>query len=467
MHIDQLDRPVEVARAATPLRRIVRAAAPGLLVAVMWTATSAYGQPLFQGSYACPAQSPTGLQVAQPLLTNLVGPLNSAISANSARIDPFPGPAGQTVEFDHIDIGGCGKNDGDTYCGVRLASCTDMYANIKLHTLTGLKPVRVSSLAPVSPVNLKNVAAHTNRGPDASLITDGVFAPEGHSSTDPAYALVLPHNGSNGAIVIDLGSAMTLCGTGTSANGACNLPKLQADNDDVYQLEYSSDGTHWLTFGTFPTVGSSGLRTRTLPKTSNFSARYLRVYASSGGNTFAVSELQVWNTNNPSTLVSAGQPTVASRPYQVMDGILAPEGHSSTDPTYAVVLVHDTTPAAAVAVDLGQVVTICGSTYEACAHEPTIQADNDDTYQFDFSVDGKNWSPYGCEDAEGNLHGAVRARRFGREWTAQARHELQREAGLDDRLQREQSRPRLQRTLRPCLRRQGRRDFRRVRAGAL
>ena len=58
-----------------------------------------------------------------------------------------------------------------------------MYANIKLHTLVGLQPVRITGLAPVTPLNMKNVAAHTNRGPDASVITDGVFAPEGHSST--------------------------------------------------------------------------------------------------------------------------------------------------------------------------------------------------------------------------------------------------------------------------------------------
>ena len=219
---------------------------------------------------------------------------------------------------------------------------------------------------------------------------------------------MLPHNGVNGAIVIDLGSAMTICtsGTGTSG-GTCNLPKLQADNDDVYQFEYSQDAKSWTTLASFPTSDGSGLRTRTLAKkSSNVSARYVGIYASSGGNTFAVSELQVWDANNPSKLVSAGKPAVASRPYQIMDGKVASEGHSSTDSNYAVVLVHDTTPAAAVAVDLGQVVTICGSTYEACKHEPTIQADNDDTYQFDYSVDGKNWSPYGSEDAQGDFHAA-------------------------------------------------------------
>jgi hypothetical protein len=392
-------------------RLLVLAVMSFLPAAILWPIGSATGQPLFQGSLACPAGVPTASQVGNGLLSAVGDPLNgdplNTAWENAALVIP-----GQTIILNRVHVpDGCSMGGSD-FCTSKAAGCSFVYVDMQVEQLVGLGPLRFTNLkisqttdvsqnTQVDLVNQRNVAAHTNRGPDASVITDGVFGPEGSDSTNTAYAIVLPHNGANGAIVIDLSSIVDICGV---ASG-CTAPTIQADNDDIYQLDYSTDGKTWTRFAPFPTTGGSGLHTRSLSAStlgSSFSARYVRVYATSGGATFAVSELQLWDTGNH--LVSVGKPAVGPLPNQIVDGDPAPAGHSSTDTSYSVVLVHKTGSATALMVDLGQVVQICGNKF-TCVHEPTIQADNDDTYMLDYSINGKDWTTYGFMDRDGTWHG--------------------------------------------------------------
>ena len=85
---------------------------------------------------------------------------------------------------------------------------------------------------------------------------------------------------------------------------------------------------------TFPHCCSSGERKRST-QGPNFTASYVRVYALKGGDTFAVSELQFWDTSGK--LISVNTPTYGPEPL-VTNGEFAPEGHSSTDKSYAFIL---------------------------------------------------------------------------------------------------------------------------------
>src|SRR5947199_9157303 len=138
---------------------------------------------------------------------------------------------------------------------------------------------------------------------------------------------------------------------------------IQADNDDNYQLDYSLDGVNWTKYGVFPSCCSDGLHTRGISTITSgvhnpsFQAQYVRVYGISGGATYAVSELQLWDTG--SILISVGKHPGGPRPYQVTVGVFALEGHSSTDTQYDVLPGHLTCPAAAFAFDTAGVRSLC------------------------------------------------------------------------------------------------------------
>ena len=53
--------------------------------------------------------------------------------------------------------------------------------------------------------NPKSLATHSNRGPDAGLVTDGVFAADGTSWDDPTYTVILPLVGPTYGLTVDLG----------------------------------------------------------------------------------------------------------------------------------------------------------------------------------------------------------------------------------------------------------------------
>jgi hypothetical protein len=218
---------------------------------------------------------------------------------------------------------------------------------------------------------------------DAARITDGITAPAGHDAKDTSYVMLLPHTGSAGALVIDLGALVHVCGNGFDCLSG---PTIQADNDDVYQLDYSSDGVSWAKYGQFPTVSGSGLRTRGIAQITSgvhnpsFMARYLRVFGVSGGATYSVSELSLWDTS--SLPISVGKPAWSNFVPLITNGQFAPEGTSWNSSTYAILL-QGVGPQYGIAIDLGR-------TYGAL-YRLVIQADKN-AYQVDVSTDGAIWS---------------------------------------------------------------------------
>ena len=407
-------------------RVLVLAVMSGLPAGILWPVGSASAQPpLFQGSFACPAGAPTGETVGNGLLGSLTTPFNNTWMQTLA-----PGIKEATITKTDIHVpDGC-ANGGSSFCTASgFGGCSFVFVDITVNTIDlsipGVSPsktaLQFTSLS--GGADQRNVAAHTNRGSDASVITDGIFGPEGSNAADPAYAVVVPfaganpHNGVNGAIVIDLGTKadgtlMTLCGVSST----CPAPKIQADNDEIYQFDYSTDGISWTVNSAlqFPTPNDSGLRTRSLTNSkapASFTARYVRVYGvlGTGGSNWSISELQLWDTDK--NLVSVGKPATGPSPYVIFDGQFANPGAHSNDSTVAVVLTHKAGSGTALMIDLGKVYpSICGNN-GTCSHPPKIQADNDDTYMFDYSVDGKNWTTYGYVDTplsnetEGDWHG--------------------------------------------------------------
>ncbi|MGE3977916.1 MAG: discoidin domain-containing protein [Nitrospira sp.] len=334
----------------------------------------------------CPAGAPfTDPNIAAELSSFTNGLNQRWPGAAAQKIDPLTNipPFKSTTSCNTAGQAACGST-------IVYPTCEHIVFTAQLDKMAGLSKLSFTPMQDPNS-NPKEVAQHTQMGPDASKITDGVYAPEGHSGSDPAYAIVLTHTPNNPghALVVDLGAVVNVCGNGFDCK---NGPQIQADNDDVYQLDYSSDGQNWTKYGQFPNVSGSGLHTRgiaTIKSGQNnpsFSTRYLRVFAVSGGNTFSVSELTLYNTG--SQLVSIGKPAIGSRPYQITDGIFAAEGHTWNDPTYAAVL-RTVGVAHALMIDLGGLVDVCGNS--SCG--PTVQADRH-PFQIDYSPDGINWVPY-------------------------------------------------------------------------
>lgn len=378
-------------------------------------ASAVAAQPLNGGTLACSDGADSGVAVGQQLLTQI------STSSDPTKLDSLnsawvsggePAIEGKTIFLDRVHIPqGCNPPGGENvtpFCASKLgfSHCQYTYVTMTLKplgkpgdanyqpTISGLSPLRFTALT-VPRVNERNVALHSNRGPDAGVITDGVFAPPGSSAVNTAYAVVLPHNGKQNAIVIKLGDTpVTVCGVKTG----CNAPKIQADNDDDYHLDYW-DGTQWKPVGTFSTPGSSGLQSRSLAGSgipATFTTSYVAVYATGNGNTYAISELQLWGAAD-NKLVSVGKPAIGPVPYEIFDGI-APSNHSAGDSAVAVLLPHQPGIGSALMIDLGKTSSICGTAKDGCMHEPMIDADNDDIYMLDYSIDGVNWTTYGNYD---------------------------------------------------------------------
>jgi hypothetical protein len=81
---------------------------------------------------------------------------------------------------------------GITACAATIVfpECEHITVNMQLDQITGLSQPTFSDMT-VQNFNVKEVAQHTQSGPDAGKITDGVFAPEGASWNHPSYTVVL------------------------------------------------------------------------------------------------------------------------------------------------------------------------------------------------------------------------------------------------------------------------------------
>lgn len=100
--------------------------------------------------------------------------------------------------------------------------------------------------------------------------------------------------GTGAALTADLGRVYPL-----------KYAEIQADHNDVYHVDYSTDRVSWAPWVDFPTVSAGGLQTRSSPN-NLISARYLRVYPTSGDGKYSISELRPYNPNG---LSYAGQGT--------------------------------------------------------------------------------------------------------------------------------------------------------------
>lgn len=330
---------------------------------------------------SCPASAPAAdPSVDSVLLPTLNAKVNRAWPSAAAAIDPLTFDSGPQTSK-------CPSNGGtDCFFGAGLVDCDHTTSDFKISDLTGLAGLSFSMLE-ASTFDSKDVATHSESGPDAGKITDGVFAPEGTTWNHPSYAVVPPLPGVGHALSVDLGSVVTICG-----NNQCG-PKVQADRHP-FQVEYSTDGTTWVTYSTVPPVSGDGLRTRSLAsivsgqQNPDFSARYVRLYGLPADDTnYSVSEVQL--RNPAGQLLSVDQPAVGPRPYQIADGVVAPEGTTWNNKSYAAILRKDGS-AHALVIDLGSPpVDLCGNS--ACG--PLIQADKN-SYQVDFSLDGLNWVAY-------------------------------------------------------------------------
>lgn len=267
-------------------------------------------------------------------------------------------------------------------------------------------------------------------GPQPSLIVDGTPPGNGTDWND-SHAVILVKDGAAHALMVDLGAVVNICG---NIYDCVNSPLIQADQNDVYQMDYSTDGVNWTEFDQFPAASGNGLQTRNIgcnlrpdPKSPcgstnhdpNFTARYVRVWAVQGDGKYSVSQLELWNVDGQ--LVSEKKPTYGPEPL-VTNGEYAPEGTSWDDAGYATVLppcqvisskhthrnqtasgstcVTSSAQSAVASIDLGASLAIS---------QLKLQANSYGVYQVDVSEDRVSWSPLWTvpTDSNGNLRTRV------------------------------------------------------------
>jgi len=153
-----------------------------------------------------------------------------------------------------------------------------------------------SHIVPTNAAQGKSVTAtDTPTFGSPALITNNVFAPEGTAWNNATYAVSLQvdcssspdeHCSGDLALTIDLGQPYS----------GINRVVVQADDNDTYRVEYSLDGLLWTTLYNVPLSSGGGLRTRNSGVLGAVSARYIRIYATSGDGLSSVSELQVFTS---------------------------------------------------------------------------------------------------------------------------------------------------------------------------
>lgn len=116
-----------------------------------------------------------------------------------------------------------------------------------------------------------------------AVIIDGAYAPEGTSWANSTYAVKLNNAGNGNTLIIDFGSTRLV-----------SRVKVQADDNDTYQVDYSINNSSWTSFYSVPYSAGGGLRTRDSGTLSSVTARYIRIYATGGDSAYSVSEVQVF-----------------------------------------------------------------------------------------------------------------------------------------------------------------------------
>ena len=181
-----------------------------------------------------------------------------------------------------------------------------MICTLLMLLLAGLTPLAQG--APISAVSATGTGAYTN---SPSLLINGVIPSEGTLWTWPTNVWWY---GTTPRFTIDLGGIYTIQDV-----------VVQVDNNDGYKVDYSTDTINWNNLFTILSgYGEIGYGMDTMNTFSgdlehvsgidfspSVSARYLRIYATGGDNSYAVSELQAHGTAagpipEPSTFILLG-----------------------------------------------------------------------------------------------------------------------------------------------------------------
>lgn len=116
--------------------------------------------------------------------------------------------------------------------------------------------------------------------PKIALLSDGVASTDGDTWDNQRAAIFE----KGGVAEWDLGQQETIAGM-----------RLQADNNDRYELSGSLDGEKWFPIWLAGPVDLPGVQTRTSSPLRAV-ARYLRLTASGGDSKYSISELEVFDS---------------------------------------------------------------------------------------------------------------------------------------------------------------------------
>jgi len=133
---------------------------------------------------------------------------------------------------------------------------------------------------PIASANLLSVArvVKADGVQRVEVITDGQAATDGDVWNGPMAAIIPP----KGEVVWDLGQQVPI-----------EAALVQGDNNDVYILWASDDGTNWKQIWRAGPYSNDGLRTRTQGNLGA-SARFVKITGEGGDNLYSVGELQLY-----------------------------------------------------------------------------------------------------------------------------------------------------------------------------
>jgi hypothetical protein len=145
----------------------------------------------------------------------------------------------------------------------------------------GAPDASLSVLQPLSANLLRNATVTKNVGaPNVARMADGT-APVDGDAWDTQWTAIFA---ANGVLEWDLGSLKHL-----------EVLRIQADNNDFYQVATSVDGQTWARVWTGKPVGVPGMQTRT-SEPLDVTARFVRLTAEGGDNMYSVGEFEAYET---------------------------------------------------------------------------------------------------------------------------------------------------------------------------
>jgi hypothetical protein len=153
--------------------------------------------------------------------------------------------------------------------------------------LSALLGVSLFSFANASPITVSSITGSGSYNNSPNLLIDGVIPPEW---TDWQAGTNVWWYGTQPIFTLDFGSTYNL-----------DDMLIQVDNNDSYGIQYSINGSNWNDlFSILSSAGnvSYGMDTFTQADITftPVDARYVRVFATSGDNAYAISEIQAFGS---------------------------------------------------------------------------------------------------------------------------------------------------------------------------